>query len=157
MNKVVLVGRLTRDPEVRSTSAGFNTARFSVAVNRRTKNSEGNYEADFINCVAFRATADFISKYFKKGSLIGLEGRLQVSNYDAQDGTKRYVTEVIVENVEFVGGKNDNSQTQTVDNSYVDSPSVSTVDVMPEYDIPTSDPYENYDKEVSLSDNDLPF
>ena len=157
MNKIILVGRLTKDPEIRSTSAGFSTASFTVAVNRNFKNKEGNYDADFLPCVAFRNQADFISKFFKKGNMICLDGRVQTRSYDAQDGTKRYVTEVVVENVEFVGGKNDNSQTQTVDNSYVDSPSVSTVDVMPEYDIPTSDPYENYDKEVSLSDNDLPF
>lgn len=158
MNKIILVGRLTKDPEVRTTSAGFNTANFTIAVNRRTKNNEGNYDADFLPCVAFRNTADFISKYFKKGNLIGVEGRVQTRNYDAQDGTKRYVTEVIVENVEFVGGKNENNVNTNNDNSvYIDSPSEAPIDNMPEYDIPTSDPYENYDKEVSLSDNDLPF
>ena len=157
MNKVVLVGRLTRDPEVRSTSAGFSTARFTVAVNRNFKNKEGNYDADFISCVAFRNTADFVSKFFKKGSMIGLEGRIQTGSYDAQDGTKRYTTEVAVDNVEFVGGKNDNSSQMSNNEGYIDSPASAPIDIMPEYDIPTSDPYENYDKEISLSDNDLPF
>ena len=164
MNKIVLVGRLTRDPEVRSTSAGFATANFTVAVSRNFKNKDGNYDADFLPCVAFRSQADFVSKYFKKGSLIGVEGRVQTRNYDAQDGTKRYVTEVVVENIEFVGGKNDNNQgmpntnyDNSNNNSYIDTPSEAPVDPMPEYDIPASDPYENYDKEVSLSDNDLPF
>ena len=156
MNKIILVGRLTKDPEVRSTSAGFNTVNFTVAVNRNFKNKEGNYDADFLPCVAFRNTADFISKFFKKGSMISLDGRVQTRNYDAQDGSKRYVTEIVVENVEFVGGKNEGSSNQPT-NDYVDAPSETPVDDMPEYDIPASDPYENYDKEVSLSDNDLPF
>ncbi len=156
MNKIVLVGRLTRDPEVRSTSAGFSTANFTVAVNRNFKNKDGNYDADFLPCVAFRQTADFVSKFFKKGSMICLDGRVQTRNYDAQDGSKRYVTEVVVENVEFVGGKNDSSSSAP-SNDYVDAPSEAPIDDMPEYDIPASDPYENYDKEVSLSDNDLPF
>ena len=156
MNKIILVGRLTKDPEVRSTSAGFATANFTVAVNRNFKNKDGNYDADFLPCVAFRQTADFISKFFKKGSMICLDGRVQTRNYDAQDGTKRYVTEVVVENVEFVGGKNDASSS-TSNSAYVDAPSAAPIDEMPEYDIPASDPYENYDKEVSLSDNDLPF
>ena len=156
MNKIILVGRLTKDPEVRTTSAGFNTVNFTVAVNRNFKNKDGNYDADFLPCVAFRNTADFISKFFKKGSMISLDGRVQTWNYDAQDGSKRYVTEVVVENVEFVGGKNDNGS-GPVNNDYVDAPAQAPIDEMPEYDIPTSDPYENYDKEVSLSDNDLPF
>ena len=157
MNKIILVGRLTRDPEVRSTSTGASTANFTVAVSRNFKNKEGNYDADFLPCVAFRAQADFVSKFFKKGSLIGVEGRVQTRNYDAQDGTKRYVTEVVVENIEFVGGKNENSSSNSSDSAYVDAPSEDVVDNLPEYDIPASDPYENYDKEVSLSDNDLPF
>ena len=154
MNKIILVGRLTKDPEVRSTSAGFSTANFTVAVNRNFKNKDGNYDADFLPCVAFRNTADFVSKFFKKGNMISLEGRVQTRNYDAQDGTKRYVTEVVVENVEFVGGKNESSAPS---NDYVDAPVEAPIDNMPEYDIPDHDPYENYDKEVSLSDNDLPF
>ena len=156
MNKIILVGRLTKDPEVRTTSAGFNTVNFTVAVNRNFKNKDGNYDADFLPCVAFRQTADFVSKFFKKGSMISLDGRVQTRSYDAQDGSKRYVTEVVVENVEFVGGKNDNGS-GPVNNDYVDAPAQAPIDEMPEYDIPTSDPYENYDKEVSLSDNDLPF
>ncbi len=157
MNKILLVGRLTRDPEVRSTSAGVSTANFTIAVNRNYKNKEGNYDADFLPCVAFRNQADFVSKFFKKGSLIGVEGRVQTRNYDAQDGTKRYITEVVVDNIEFVGGKNEGSSVERSDNSFVDAPSDAPIDNLPEYDIPASDPYENYDKEVSLSDNDLPF
>lgn len=108
MNKVELVGRLTRDPEVRYTQ-GENAsaiARFSVAVNRRFKNNEGNYEADFINCVAFGKSGEFIEKYFKKGMAIGISGRIQTGNYTNKDGVKVYTTDVVVEEAEFVESKN---------------------------------------------------
>ena len=107
MNKVQLVGRLTRDPEIRY-SQGENataTARFSVAVNRRFKNAEGNYDADFINCVAFGKSAEFVEKYFKKGMAIGLTGRIQTGNYTNKDGQKVYTTDVVVEETEFVESK----------------------------------------------------
>ena len=107
MNKVQIVGRLTRDPEVRY-SQGDNPstiARFSVAVNRKFKNSEGNYEADFINCVAFGKSGDFIEKYFKKGMAIGLTGRFQTGNYTNKDGIKVYTTDIVAEEVEFVESK----------------------------------------------------
>lgn len=108
MNKVMLVARLCRDPEVRY-SAGENStciARFSVAVNRRFKNAEGNYEADFINCVAFGKSGEFIEKYFKKGMAIGISGRIQTGNYTNKDGIKVYTTDVVVEEAEFVESKN---------------------------------------------------
>ena len=108
MNKVMLVARLCRDPEVRYTQ-GENAsavARFSVAVNRRFKNAEGNYDADFVNCVAFGKTADFIEKYFKKGMAIGIAGRIQTGNYTNKDGVKVYTTDVVVEEAEFVESKN---------------------------------------------------
>ena len=107
MNKVQLVGRLTRDPEIRY-SQGENataTARFSVAVNRRFKNSEGNYDADFINCVAFGKSAEFVEKYFKKGMAIGLTGRIQTGSYTNKDGQRVYTTDVVVEETEFVESK----------------------------------------------------
>ena len=117
MNKVQLVRRLTRDPEIRY-SQGENataTARFSVAVNRRFKNSEGNYDADFINCVAFGKSAEFVEKYFKKGMAIGLTGRIQTGSYTNKDGQKVYTTDVVVEETEFVESKGassaDNSNT----------------------------------------------
>lgn len=107
MNKVQLVGRMTRDPEIRY-SQGENataTARFSVAVNRRFKNAEGNYDADFINCVAFGKSAEFVEKYFKKGMAIGLTGRIQTGSYTNKDGQKVYTTDVVVEETEFVESK----------------------------------------------------
>ena len=156
MNRAILIGRLTKDPELRSTPTGRNVCQFSIAVNRNYTTASGEREADFINCVVWDKQAENLSKYQKKGNQIAVEGRIQTRNYDAQDGSKRYVTEVVVENVEFVGGKNENSSSAP-SNDYVDAPSEAPIDDMPEYDIPASDPYENYDKEVSLSDNDLPF
>lgn len=115
MNKVILVARLCKDPEIRRTQ-GENAgtiARFSVAVNRRFKNAEGNYEADFPNCVAFGKTAEFIEKYFKKGMAIGITGRLQTSNYTNKDGAKVYTTDVVVEEAEFVESKNSGATAST--------------------------------------------
>ena len=106
MNRVVLVGRLTRDPEMRTTSSGTNVTRFSVAVNRRVADQNGQRQADFINCVAFGKTAETIAKYIKKGREIAVEGRLQTGSYDAQDGTKRYTTDVVIDNFTFIGGGN---------------------------------------------------
>ena len=103
MNKVILVGNLTRDPESRTTSQGTSVTSFSVAVQRRFKNADGGYDADFINCVAWRSTADFVAKYFQKGSRIGVVGSLQTRSYDDKDGNRRYVTEVSVDEVEFAG------------------------------------------------------
>lgn len=105
MNKVLLVGNLARDPETRTTNAGVTFTNFTVACQRRIANQQGIRDADFINCVAWRQTAEFVAKYFSKGSRIGVEGTLQVRNYEAQDGSKRHVTEVVVEHVEFVGSK----------------------------------------------------
>lgn len=108
MNSVQLVGRLTRDPEVRYTDSGTSIARFSVAVDRRFSR-EGEQSADFISCVAFAKTGEFIEKYFHKGMKIGLVGRIQTGSYE-KDGTKYYTTDVIAETVEFVESKNSSSE-----------------------------------------------
>lgn len=107
MNSVQLVGRFTKDPEIRYTS-GENSmaiARFSLAVDRRFKNENSNENADFISCVAFNKTAQFIEKYFRKGQRIGLTGRIQTGSYTNKDGQKVYTTDVIAEQVEFVESK----------------------------------------------------
>lgn len=109
MNKVILVGRLTKEPELRTTANGVSVASFTVAVNRRFKNAEGNYDADFINCIAWRNTADFIAKSFGKGQQIGLVGSIQTRNYE-KDGKKVYVTEVAVDEVYFVGDRRKTEQ-----------------------------------------------
>lgn len=150
MNKVILIGRLTRDPELRTTPSGVATTTFSIAVDRNFVNQQtGQREADFINCVAWRKQAENISRYCFKGTQVAVEGRIQVRNYDAQDGTKRYVTEVICDNVTFLGSKNSNNG----DNSSSMSE--------PSSDIETTnldeDPYANMGDEVALTDDDLPF
>ncbi len=104
MNSVQLVGRFTRDPEVRYTDGGLSIARFTLAIDRRFK-QEGGPSADFIRCVAFGKTAEFIEKYFHQGMRIGLNGRIQTGSYTNQEGTTVYTTDVVAENVEFVESK----------------------------------------------------
>lgn len=110
MNKAILIGRLTRDPELKTTANGVSVCSFTLAVNRRFKNADGNYDADFINCVAWRAQAEFICKYFGKGSLFGVVGSIQTRNYDDKDGKKVYITEVSVDEVHFVGDRKKSEQ-----------------------------------------------
>ncbi len=108
MNKSILVGRLTKDPELKTTATGVSVCSFSIAVNRRFRNAEGNYDADFINCVAWRQQADFLCKFFSKGSMVGVVGSIQTRNYD-KDGQKVYITEVAVDEVHFCGEKKPNT------------------------------------------------
>lgn len=105
MNKVVITGRNVRDIELKQTTAGTSVIEFSVAVRKAFKSANGEYESDFFNCIAFRNIAELISKYVAKGDLIGIEGRLQTRNYTNREGKKVYVTEIIVENVEFLQTK----------------------------------------------------
>lgn len=116
MNKVILCARLTREPELRTTANGVSVTSFTVAVNRRFKNANGGYDADFPNCVAYRQTAEFIAKNFTKGQQIGLVGSIQTRNYDDKEGKKVYVTEVAVDEVHFVGKaeKKESSDVQVV-------------------------------------------
>lgn len=105
INRVVLVGRVTKDIELRKTQAGISVAQFTVACDRRKSGNEQEQTADFINCVVFRQPAEFLGQYAKKGQLIGLDGRLQVRSYE-RDGRKNYVTEVIGETVRILEPKN---------------------------------------------------
>ena len=107
MNKVFLSGNLTRDPEVRYSQSGMAFARMGIAVNRRSKNKDVK-EVDFFNIVAFDKTAEFCGRYLLKGSRVLLEGRLQTSSYEAQDGSKRTNTEILIDNIEFAGAKRSN-------------------------------------------------
>ena len=137
MNKVIIIGRFTRDPEIKYTT-GENataTARFSLAVNRRFKNKEGNYDADFINCVAFGKTAEFIERYFTKGMAIGITGRIQTGSYTNKEGQKVYTTDVVVEETEFVESKNKG----TSDN------------------VPNNNANSNSDFEEVISEDKMPF
>lgn len=117
MNKVILTGRLTSDPELRQTQSGISSCRFTVAVNRRFKNDKDEYEADFISCQAWRQTAEFISRYFGKGSMICVEGSLRTGSYQDRNHSDvtHYTTDLNVENVEFCGGKSDNFASGTAE------------------------------------------
>lgn len=114
MNKVFLMGRLTKDAELRYTQSGTAVASFSMAVDRRYKKGE-EQQADFINCVAWQKTAEFISQYFRKGSKIIVEGRLQTRYYEPEDGSKRWITEVVVEQAEFAESKAKSENTASSD------------------------------------------
>lgn len=127
INRVVLVGRLTRDPELRYTANGAAVASFTVAVNRQFTNSQGEREADFINCVIWRKAAENFSNFTNKGSLVGIDGRLQTRNYENPQGQRVYVTEVVVENFSLLesraesekrnSGSNNSNQSSNYNNS----------------------------------------
>ena len=110
MNKVILIGRNTKAIELKQTTSGVSVAQFSIAVKRNFKNADGEYESDFFNCIAYRNTAELISKYVGRGDLIAVDGKLQTRNYTDKSGRKVYVTEVIADNVEFLQNKKDKQE-----------------------------------------------
>lgn len=154
MNKVILTGRLTRDPESRMTQSNMEVARFSLACQGEFVNKNGEREVEFINCVAFNRLATTINKYCRKGSLIAATGRIRNSSYDGQDGTKRYTTDVVVEQIEFLGSRQGGEGMNEDNNSSAYSPSANN-------DIETTniseDPYKDFGDEFTLSSDDLPF
>ena len=154
MNKVILTGRLTKDPESRATSSSTEVVRFSLACQGDyVDRSTGERNVEFVNCVAFGNAGSIISKYCTKGSMIGVTGRIRNSSYDAKDGTKRYTTDVIVEQFEFLGSKGTISKNENMsfeqDIPEVNSP-VETTDI-------TEDPYKDFGDEFTLNDDELPF
>lgn len=149
MNKAIIIGRLVRDPEMRTTSSGINSTTFTVAVSRNYTNPNGERDTDFLNCVAWRKQAENIAKYCNKGSQVAVEGRIQTRSYDAQDGTKRYVTEIIADNVTFLGTRGGNISSTDTDFTNNNS-NITTTDI-------TEDPFKDFGDEVALSDDDLPF
>ena len=154
MNKVILIGRIARDPELRTTPSNLSVATFSIAVSRPFTPQSGNTpETDFISCVVWRRQAENLAKYCRKGSQIAVEGRIQTRNYTAQDGTTRYVTEVMCDNITFLGSKSDSGSAPVQDNtSYptMDAAPISTTDI-------SEDPFKDFGEEITLSDDDLPF
>jgi len=156
MNKVLLVGRLTRDPELRTTPSGMAVTRFSIAVSQNFTNKNGERGADFINCSAWGRQADNIAKYCRKGTLVSAEGRIRTSSYDAQDGSKRYTTEVVCDTVNFLSSKSastDNGNANSFvsqENDIMNSMPMETADL-------TEDPFKSFGEEITLSSDDLPF
>lgn len=134
MNKVILIGRLTKDPELSTTQNDVKRASFTLAVDRRFLDKDGNRQADFPNCVAWRQTAEFIAKYFTRGKKIAVVGSLQTRSYDAQDGTKKYVTEVNVDEAEFVEPKGQSEQAAESTAVTVYEPGHAEAEMKPAYD-----------------------
>lgn len=145
INQWVGVGRITKDPVMRKTQSGMSVVSFNLACNRRVKKGE-HPEADYISCVAWNATADFMDKYVKKGALLGVLGRIQTRNYDDASGKKVYVTEVIAENVQFLESKKD------VENNASTTTQVSSANT---YTPNESHKYE--DEGFVIASDDLPF
>ena len=157
MNKVILIGRLTRDPELRHTPQGTAVCQISVAVNRRGA-QPGQQDADFINVSVWGVQAENVARYMAKGRQVAVEGRIQTRNYDDKDGKKVYVTEVIATNVQFLDSKGSGSDS-SVSNT---QPSNSfNFNQSPIQDAPTTsvedDPFAAFGEKINVSDNDLPF
>ncbi|MHC5250414.1 single-stranded DNA-binding protein [Enterococcus sp. LJL90] len=164
INNVVLIGRLTKNPDLRYTASGVAVATFTLAVNRNFKNQEGNTEADFINCVIWRKPAETLVNYAKKGSLIGVTGAIQTRNYENQQGQRVYVTEVVANNFQLLESKNSdfgqkNSRTG-LQNNFMDNQSSYQQNASQRnsdgFNNNQSDPFEN-NSSIDISDDDLPF
>ena len=145
LNKVILIGRTTKDVDLRKTSSGTAVATFTLAVDNRFVQKDGQNTADFISCVAWNSTAEFMNNYVKKGSLVAVEGRIQTRNYDNKDGNRVYVTEVVVETLKSLGSGSRNTE-RTGNNFDGYEPSTSGMDYDTSVDV-------SYD----ISDDDLPF
>lgn len=156
MNKVFLIGRLTRDPELRYTSSNIAVATFSIAVDRNFSNAAGEREADFINIVVWRKQAENVKNYMHKGSQVAIDGRIQTRSYDDTDGKKRYVTEVVADNVQFLDSKGSRdssvptSAPEPTPYDFASQPEPKTTDVK-------NDPFANFGNNIEISDDDLPF
>lgn len=157
MNKAILIGRLTKDPELRTTPTGRNVCQFSVAVSRNFTNANGEREADFINCVVWDKQAENLVKYQKKGNQIAVEGRIQTRNYDDKDGKKVYVTEILASNISFLDSKGIGATGNTSFNNLPEPPMVDTSSNNMETVSVEKDPFEAFGDSIEISDNDLPF
>ena len=161
MNKVFLIGRLTRDPELRYTGSNIPVATFSIAVNRNYSNQQGEREADFINIVVWRKQAENVKNFLSQGSQVAIDGRIQTRSYDDQNGQKRYVTEVVADNVEFLGSKNSSNNSTNGNSSannsaeptpydFGDAPEPKGTDI-------DSNPFADFGSSIEISDDELPF
>ncbi|HDE6949884.1 TPA: single-stranded DNA-binding protein [Staphylococcus aureus] len=151
LNRVVLVGRLTKDPEFRTTPNGVSVATFTLAVNRTFTKAQGEREADFINCVTFRKQAENVNNYLSKGSLAGVDGRLQSRSYENKDGQRVFVTEVVADSVQFLETKNNNQQQN---NNYQQQNSSYNA---PQNRQQSNNPFANANGPIEITDDDLPF
>ncbi|MGE7131187.1 single-stranded DNA-binding protein [Lysinibacillus xylanilyticus] len=168
INRVVLVGRLTKDPELRYAPNGVATCRFTVAVNRTFQNQQGDREADFINCVAWRKQAENLANFQRKGNLIGVEGRIQTGSYEGQDGKRIYTTDVVADSIQFLEPNRGSESTQNGSNVRSDTNRGATSqngsggykqpqNTQPNYTRVDEDPFANSKGPVEVSEDDLPF
>lgn len=144
INRVILVGRLTKDPEYRQTPSGVSVATFTLAVNRSFTNSQGEREADFINVVVFRKQAENVDKYLSKGSLAGVDGRIQSRSYENNEGRRVFVTEVVADSVQFLEPKNNNQQNNQPQQQRGQAPA-------------GNNPFKNANGPLEVDDDMLPF
>lgn len=143
MNRAVLVGRLTRDPDLRYTPNGVAVANFNLAVNRPFKDQNGESQADFINCVAWRKQAENLANFMKKGSQIGIDGRIQTRSYEDKDGKTVYVTEVVADSIQFLDSRKSETQRNNETNQQQAQQQ--------------SDPFQEDGQAIDISDDELPF
>ena len=153
MNRVCLVGRLTAKPELRYTGGNVPYTRFSLAVNRTFTNSQGEREADFINIIVWRRQAENVANYLDKGSQVSIEGRIQTGSYTAQDGSKRYTTDVVADNVQFLDTRRqaEGRANSATPYDYQDVPAPAPTN---DIDV-TEDPFADFGDNVTLDDNFL--
>ena len=157
MNKVFLIGRLTRDPELRYTGNNTPVASFSLAVNRNFTNQQGEREADFFNITVWRKQAENVKNYLSQGSQVAVEGRLQTRNYEDKDGQKRYVTEVVADNVEFLGSKNSSNNSSNGSHNQEPTPYDFGDEKEPKGTDVDSNPFADFGSSIEISDDELPF
>lgn len=155
LNRVILMGRMVADPELKTTASGVSVTSFRIAVDRSYVKSGEERKADFIDIVCWRQQAEFVCRYFGKGSLIAVEGQLQTRTYQAKDGTNRYVVEVVADNISFTGERRDSQGGYS--QSYA-APAAPAQPQAPAQPAPSYQSGSNSDfQEVSLEDDDLPF
>lgn len=156
INRVVLVGRLTKDPELRYTPNGVANCSFNLAVNRPFANQQGEREADFLPIVVWRKAAENAANFLKKGSLAGIDGRIQTRNYD-KDGRRVYVTEIIAESVQFLDSKNERNGNSSGGQSNYSNSGKNTNRGQSQSTPNFDDPFANDRKPIDISDDDFPF
>jgi single-strand DNA-binding protein len=154
LNRVILIGRLTRDPELRYTPSGVAVTQFSLAVDRQFTNQQGQREADFINIVTWRQLAETCANYLRKGRLTAVEGRIQIRNYENNEGKKVYVTEVVADNVRFLESSGSNQREESSSSKQRDDASGYNRNSGTRGN---QDPFSDDGKPIDISDDDLPF
>lgn len=155
MNKVFLIGRLTRDPELRYTGNNTPVATFSLAVNRNFAGPSGERETDFINIVVWRKQAENVKNYIFQGSQVAIDGRIQTRSYDGEDGKKRYVTEVVADSVQFLDSKSSKNQTFAESNAM--DKEITPSDFSNDIKETRNDPFADFGSNIEISDDELPF